>query len=109
MPGRGKESERAAARWDRTKRAGRIWPCHPPGPRQEKTARVSRGEKQDRTGREGCLWGWVRKTIIRTFEGGRVDAPQGINKRQTTTGYRGIRVGEAKNPGPGEDLDIEIL
>ena len=65
---------------------------------EEKTARVSRGEKQDRQGREGCLWGWVRKTIFRTSKGGRVDALQGINKRQTTTGYRGIRVGEEGGP-----------
>ena len=55
------------------------------------------------------MWGWLRKTVFRTSKGGRGDAPQGINRSPLTTGYRGIRVGEAKNPGPGEDLDIEIL
>ena len=30
-------------------------------------------------------------------------------KLPPTLGYSGTRVGEAKNPGPGEDLDVEIL
>ena len=104
----GRVSE-AAARPERRRRGGRSWPCRPNSPqRGEQEAREEAGPR--RNNREGgCIPDNVWKLFHINKEEGTKPPPVGKNRLPITLGYRGTRVGEAKNPGPTVDLDMEIL
>ena len=79
-------------------------------PPPEKTGAVE--NKATRRGigtrRDDRVWGCIPRRVWSL--GWREDPiPYPKKKLPPTLAYRGTRVGEAKNPGPTEDLDIEIL
>jgi hypothetical protein len=109
-PGSGRQSERGgqAARPEQDGTQDLALSSEQPEAGAKRGAREGARQKGEQ-GMVGCVPGRVWRLFGRNRKEGANTTRVADNRLPPTLGYRGMRVGEAKNQGPGEDLCVEIL